>query len=264
MEISSVYIMANQNIIDDPYSKEQLGIYFDPFIYKHIKELKLDGININNLIIVFWDISNFSALIKELKALMKKLFKKQGPIFEEVEYLLRDYHSEATRVIKKNNGILDKFIGDGIFAYFGYQDKKFDIDHSKAMNAALEFKTNFIKIKEKHMKILYSHYNYKPTTDINLKCAMHIGQVLFGYWYSPLRSQITAIGDDVNFCSRLEGFACKDQIIISKELNNELRKITNNIFRTKKIKIPEDKKLKTYEHVKYVYELIGKNKQVLD
>ena len=256
--------MANQNIIDDPYSKKQLGIYFDPFIYKHIKELKLDGININNMIMVFWDISNFSALIKELKALMKKLFKKHGPIFEEVEYLLRDYHSEATRVIKKNNGILDKFIGDGIFAYFGYQDKKFDIDHSKAMNAALEFKTNFIKIKEKHMKILYSHYNYKPTTDINLKCAMHIGQVLFGYWYSPLRSQITAIGDDVNFCSRLEGFAGKDQIIISKELNNELRKITNNIFRTKKIKIPEDKKLKTYEHVKYVYELIGKNKQVLD
>ncbi|MDF2738461.1 MAG: hypothetical protein K0S93_2322, partial [Nitrososphaeraceae archaeon] len=51
-----------------------------------------------------------------------------------------------------------------------------------------------------------------------------------------------------------------DQIIISKELNNELRKITNNnTFRTKKIKIPEDKKLKTYEHVKYVYELIGKN-----
>ena len=93
--------MTNQNIIDDPYSKEQLGIYFDPFIYKHIKELKLDGININNLIIVFWDISNFSALIKELKALMKKLFKKQGPIFEEVEYLLRDYHSKATRVIKK-------------------------------------------------------------------------------------------------------------------------------------------------------------------
>jgi hypothetical protein len=253
--------MANQNMTDnDPYSKEQLGKYFDPFIYKHIKELSFDGININKLIIVFWDISNFSALIKELKALMKKRMKKQGPIFEEVEYLLRDYYSEAIRVIQRNNGILDKFIGDGIFAYFGYQDKKFDIVPSKAMNAALEFKVNFIKIKEKHMKILYSHYDYKPTTNINLKCAMHIGQVLFGYWYSPLRTQITAIGDDINFCSRLEGFAEKDQIIISKELNNEMRKITNNnnTFRTKKIKISEDKKLKTYEHVHYVYELIGK------
>jgi class 3 adenylate cyclase len=133
------------------------------------------------------------------------------------------------------------------------------------MNAALEFKTNFIKINEKHMKILYSHYDYKPITNINLKCVMHIGQVVFGYWYSPLRSQITAIGDDVNFCSRLEGFDDNDQIIISKELNNALRKITNNnTFRTKKIKILEDEKLKTYEYVKHVYELIGKNKQVLD
>ncbi len=252
---------ANQNITDnDPYSKEQLSIYFDPFIYKHIKELKLDGVNINKLIIVFWDISKFSALIKELKALLKKRMKKQGPIFEEVEYLLRDYYSEATRLIQKYNGILDKFIGDGIFAYFGYQDKKFDdIVYSNAMYAALEFKVNFIKIKEKHMKILYSHYDYKPTTNINLKCAMHIGEVLFGYWYSPRRSQITAIGDDVNFCSRLEGFADNDQIIISKELNSALRKITNNnTFKTKKITIPEDKKLKTFEHVKYVYEVIGK------
>ena len=90
--------MANQNITDnDPYSKEQLSMYFDPFIYKHIKELKLDGVNINKFIIVFWDISKFSALIKELKALMKK----QGSILPEVEYLLRDYYSEATRVIKK-------------------------------------------------------------------------------------------------------------------------------------------------------------------
>ncbi|HEX5186383.1 MAG TPA: adenylate/guanylate cyclase domain-containing protein [Nitrososphaeraceae archaeon] len=256
--------MATQDIYDnDSHSKEQLGMYFDPFIYKHRKELKLDGVNMTKLIIVFWDISKFSALIKELKALLKKRIKIQGPIFEEVVYLLRDYCSEATRVIKKYNGILDKFIGDGIFAYFGYQDKKFDKVYLNAINAALEFKVNFIKIKEKHMKILDSHYDYKPTTNINLKCAIHLGEVLFGYWYSPLRSQITAIGDDVNFCSRLEGFANNDQIIISKELNNELRKITNNnIYRTKKITISEEKKLKTYEHVKYVYELIGKNNKI--
>jgi len=181
--------MAKQNITDnDPYSKEQLSMYFDPFIFKHIKELRLDGVNIHKLIIVFWDISKFSALIKELKALMKKRMKKQGLIFHELEYLLRDYYSEATRVIKKYNGILDKFIGDGIFAYFGYQDNKFDIVHSKAMNAALELKTNFIKIKEKHMKILSSHYDYKPTTNINLKCAMHIGRCVWILVFSPSKS----------------------------------------------------------------------------
>jgi class 3 adenylate cyclase len=163
---------------------------------------------------------------------------------------LRDYYSEATKAIKKNDGILDKFMGDGIFCYFGYHDKRFDMVHSKAMDAALELNMSFMTTKEKHMKILCSHYDYKPTTNINLKCAMHIGQVLFGYWHSPPRSQITAIGDDVNFCISLDGFADNDQIIISKELNNALRKTTNNAFRTKKIKIPEDKKLKRYEHVK--------------
>ena len=253
--------MANHNVANnDPHSKEQLSMYFDPFIFSNIKELKLDGININQLIIVFWDISKFSALVKELKVLVKKRMKKQGPIFHELEYLLRDYYTEATRIIKKNDGILDKFIGDGIFSYFGYQEREFDQVYSKAVGAAFELKTNFVKIKEKHLKILCSHYGYRPITDINLKCAMHLGEVLFGYWYSPLRSQITAIGDDVNFCSRIEGFAENDQIIISKELNDALRKINNNTFKTKKIKIPEDKKLKTYEHVKYLYELIGKDK----
>ena len=251
--------MANQDITDnDPYSKEQLGTYFDPFIFENIEDLKLDGVNINNFVIVFWDISKFSALVKELKKLMRKREKKQGPIFHELEYLLRDYYTEATSVIKKNNGILDKFIGDGIFCYFGYQDKEPDAVYSKAMDAALQLKRDFVKIKEKHMNILYHHYDYKPATNINLKCAMHLGQVLFGYWHSRLRSQITAIGDDVNFCSRLEGFADKDQIIISKELNNALIKTASNPFRTRKIKIPDDKKLKTYEHVRYVYELIGK------
>src|SRR5919109_2905417 len=34
--------------------------------------------------------------------------------------------------------------------------------------------------------IRWSNTDSKPH---HLKCAMHIGQVLFGYWYSPLRSQ---------------------------------------------------------------------------
>ena len=94
--------LANQNFTNnDPHSKEQLSMYFDPFIFNNIKELKLDGININKLIIVFWDISKFSALVKELKVLVKKRMKKQGPIFHELEYLLRDYYTEGTRIIKK-------------------------------------------------------------------------------------------------------------------------------------------------------------------
>lgn len=94
--------------------------------------------------------------------------KKQGLVCHELEYLLRDYYSEATRMIKKNDGILDKFTGGAIFCYSGYQDKKIDTVHSKAMYAALGLKMNFMNIKEKHMKTLYSHYDYKTATNINL------------------------------------------------------------------------------------------------
>src|ERR1044071_3328993 len=93
--------LANQPLPDpDSSCPDTLSISFDPFIFKHIKELKLDGVNINNFIIVFWDISKFSGLVKELKALLIKRMKKQGAIFHELEYLLRDYFNEATRVIE--------------------------------------------------------------------------------------------------------------------------------------------------------------------
>ncbi len=56
----------------------------------------MESISID-LLLYFGTSSKFSALIKELKVLMKK----QGSILPEVEYLLRDYYNEATRVIKK-------------------------------------------------------------------------------------------------------------------------------------------------------------------
>jgi len=242
--------MANVNYTNQPESssKDELGKYFDPYIYENIEYLTLNGINAAKLIIVFWDISKFSDLCNEI-------MKKPGSIFNSIEYLLREYYIEAAELIKKNGGILDKFIGDGIFAYFGYQNGISDDLPSKVVNTALELRNKFKEIKEKHKQTLHSHFNLKSSVDINLKCGMHIGKVLFGYWHSPLRAQITAIGDEINFCSRLESFADRDQIIISEQLKN----IIKNDFATKEIEIPEDKKLKSYEYVKYVYEILVKD-----
>jgi class 3 adenylate cyclase len=35
---------------------------------------------------------------------------------------LREFFNEADKIINKNNWILDKFIGDGIIAIFGFKD----------------------------------------------------------------------------------------------------------------------------------------------
>jgi class 3 adenylate cyclase len=41
--------------------------------------------------------------------------------------------------------------------------------------------------------------------DINVKCGIHTGALLFGIIETDYRNQITAIGQTVNFASRLEG-----------------------------------------------------------
>jgi class 3 adenylate cyclase len=51
-----------------------------------------------------------------------------------------------------------------------------------------------------------------------LKCGIHIGNVLFGLLETKNRNQITLVGTNVNFASRLEGIAEKNQIVVSKEI----------------------------------------------
>jgi len=56
--------------------------------------------------------------------------------------------------------------------------------------------------------------------DIYVKCGVHIGSVLFGLLDTKSRNQITLVGTNVNFASRLEGIAEKNQIVVSKEMIN--------------------------------------------
>ena len=84
--------------------------YFDPTIYQMLlnpQEYKLKN---EKLVVVFWDISGFATLCNGLN---------KHPFI--IVNLLKNFFGDAERVIRKNNGIVDKFIGDGIMAFFGYQ-----------------------------------------------------------------------------------------------------------------------------------------------
>ena len=188
--------MSNEKIIDvdDTYDKEKLGLFFDPYIFNELKSFSSYGIEVNRLIIVFWDISNFSDLTNELAIGRRK---------EELLLFLKEYFHAASQIISNNNGILDKFIGDGIFAYFGIKDTKFDDVPNRTILAAIELREIFDNIKNRHLELWNNYFGFKPYTNIDLKCAIHVGDVIFGYWNSPSRVQITAMGKNVNFCSRL-------------------------------------------------------------
>jgi class 3 adenylate cyclase len=189
--------------------KGELVKYFDSIVFKMFSNPDEYRIKRKKLVIVFWDISGFSDLCNNLI---------DNPI--AIVELLKNYFNEANKIIHKHNGILDKFVGDGIMAYFGINSENENNSTIHAVEAAFEIRESFDKIKLSWLKRFKDNYfnRYKP--DVYLKCGIHIGDVLFGLLETEYRNQITVIGSNVNFASRLVGTAEKNQIIISKDILN--------------------------------------------
>jgi class 3 adenylate cyclase len=60
------------------------------------------------------------------------------------------------------------------------------------------------------------------------------------------------MGKNVNLCSRLEGYANNNRIIISEELNE----LIMDKFDTNKLYIRTNERMKSFKHIDHVYEII--------
>jgi class 3 adenylate cyclase len=229
----------------NPYSAKTLSKHFDPILYHDLGDIQIEANEPKkmHLTIAFWDISGFSKMCKDLE---------EFP--EALTLFLNKYFNLAIEVIEQYNGVLDKFIGDGILAYFGYQDPKSHGDPYNAINAALELKKKFVPLKEEYIKLCNKQYGSNP--DINLKCGINNGNMFLHYFSSLKRDSIVVLGSTINFASRLEGFAEKDEIIISKKLMFMVKDKfeLDNIEVKKRLKEnSKDFNLKAFEGEKFVY-----------
>lgn len=115
---------------------------------------------------------------------------------EDIIELLNGYFAQMTEVIHKHGGVVDKFIGDGLMAFFGAPQS---LEHfeQKSLEAAHE------------MLIRLHRYNQslseRGIAPIAIGIGLHAGEVILGYIGSEARHEYTAIGDTVNAASRLEG-----------------------------------------------------------
>jgi class 3 adenylate cyclase len=190
---------------------EALVKYFDPLTLEMLLNAETHQLQSKCLTIAFWDLSGFSDMCNQLI---------DDP--STIVHFLKKYFNEANKIIHKNDGILDKFIGDGVMAYFGYYDNAGNQAAINAINAAIELKEKFIVIKNEWIK----QANLNPkNVEINVKCGIHTGDLLFGIIDTEYRNQITVVGSTVNFASRLEGKAENDEIMISEETKEKVEKI---------------------------------------
>ena len=241
-------VKLNKSIIDvyrrffDPYVIEMIENQQSLFFKKKNEVISLEK---KNLTIVFWDLSGFSNLFN--------LIRSQY----EVTLFLEQYFGLADQFIHKYNGVLNKFIGDGILAIFGLVTTNSDnsLGAIDAVNCAIELRNIFGKMKSNWIKLWHLHFGYDDMR-IDLKCGINSGEVLFGRLGTDNRDEITVVGRVVNLASRLECKARLNQILISKETNIRV----NSKFNSKPIEVSRKRPLKGFPQVKLYYKILDRNR----
>jgi class 3 adenylate cyclase/plastocyanin len=230
-EATSLFAAENQKILT------RLQRQVDPAIVEYLSDPNAVLIQNKIMTIVFWDISNFSDLSEKLK---------DHP--ELIAVFLNEYFAIAIPIIHEHNGVVDKFIGDGILAYFGFTEAGVDGSNGaySAVLAAIKLISSFKAFKANWTDTIKMITN--SDIGIDIKCGINTGSVLVGLLGSGVRDQFTVIGTNVNLASRLEGKAEGGQIVLSPYTMEKVK----GKFDLKTIQI-QDEKIKSFEEITKYY-----------
>jgi adenylate cyclase len=163
-------------------TRSTLGRYMSPQLVEHVLETAELGGQKGDLSIMFSDVRNFTTLSE-----------KSDP--GELVELLNEYLEAMTEIVFKYEGVVDKFIGDGILAYWGAFTAK-DKHAENACRAALEM---LVKVEE-----LNVGWRAQGKNGIAIGIGVNSGEVIFGNVGRGKKVEFTVIGDPVNLAARLE------------------------------------------------------------
>ncbi len=149
-----------------------------------------------NTVVMFADICNFTSLSESMET-------------ETVTEFLNTYFQIAYDAVSKNGGIIDKYMGDCVMAFWRDGDGS-GAAAVKACRAAVEIKQ---KLKEQCYEI-----NSRFKCEMAFSAGINYGISFVGDVGSRERKDFTAIGDTVNVASHIQEIAPKGYIYLSESM----------------------------------------------
>lgn len=174
-----------------------------------LKQLTNQGVNSISLgdccerkmTILFCDIRGFTSLSETMSP--QKNFK-----------FINHYLNQIAPVINNHNGIIDKYIGDGIMALF-------PTCADDALKAAIEMLKSLDKYNQ--------HFVQNKLPAVKLGLGLHTGMTMLGTVGTVSRMDATVIADTVNVASRVEAMtkAFSTKILMTEETKAELKNLNH-------------------------------------
>ncbi len=169
------------------FVQEALGRYTSPELVKelvaHPEYLSLEWGERRPMSVYFSDIAGFTSFSE-----------KMSP--ERLVALLNDYLTQMTEIVLEHGGVVDKYIGDAVMAFWGAPLK--DADHArKAILCAIAMGKRCDQLRARWL----ADYG----AEVYARAGVNSGFAVVGNMGSKHKYNYTVMGDMVNLASRLEG-----------------------------------------------------------
>ena len=195
-EIGQLAAAFNRMVVqlrDNQHVRETFGKYIDPRVVEglidHPTLTAAEGQR-RVMTVLFCDLKGFTNL-------------SEGMTPQGLVKVMNRYLSIMSEPIRSNRGIIDKYIGDGIMAYWGPPFVG-EADHARfACLAALEMIERIVTLRREIPELL--GVRGTPMEKCDLRIGVATGEALVGSIGSDIMMSYTVMGDVVNLASRLEG-----------------------------------------------------------
>lgn len=188
----------------------KLRRYFSPQIIETIIAQNDDGdlyitSSRKEITLLFADLRGFTALSERMEP-------------EEIARMLNEFFSAMTDEIFREDGTLDKYLGDGVMAFFG--DPVAHPDHAeRAFRAAIAM--------QKRMQELQAFWDSQGRESTGMGIGISTGHAIVGNTGSPTRMEYTAIGSTVNIAARLADIAGAGQTLTTRKTYRRVQHVVD-------------------------------------